>query len=256
MSRTAPRLRLEPCEDRSLPAAGLFVNTPPIDPAQLSHMEDEDEDDEYATPASSEGRAGAKMSPADAANAQVVAYIAETYPAIPPTPAGPAPPPPAAPPGLPTATLPVPTLTAVAPVPPPASVPTPAPSQPPVEQVVPRTTGDDTDDRREELPPTPLAEIEDPPVVSESEFPPAGLVNFPPLGDLSLHADLGRWGAAVGRLLDGLDTNFPDAESPWARLGYWALAVGAVGVSVELTRQGLRVRRPEPVDGPPLPVAR
>lgn len=252
MSRTAPRLRLELWEDRSLPAAGLYVNTPPIDPAQLSHRAagaEPDDDAEYATAS----QPGSKTSPADAAYAQVVAYIAETYPAIPPTPASPAPPSPAALPGTPTAT-PAPVVTAVPVPPPPAPAPTPTP---PAQAAVP-PAGDDADDGAEEPPPTPPAPAEDPPVVSDTAFSPAGLVNFPPLDDPSLRADVGRWAASVGRLLDGLDVGagLPDAESPWARLGYWALTVGAVGVSVELTRQGLRARRPEPVDGPPLPVAR
>ncbi|MBO0700620.1 MAG: hypothetical protein J2P46_19645, partial [Zavarzinella sp.] len=101
---------------------------------------------------------------------------------------------------------------------------------------------------------------EEPPPGSEAEPPPAGSASpvLPFIGDLELHVDLAGWANAAGELFDGLDAVFSplDGESPWARLGYWALAVGAVGVTVELTRQGLRKKSPEPGAVPILPGAR
>jgi hypothetical protein len=61
--------------------------------------------------------------------------------------------------------------------------------------------------------------------------------------------DLAGWERAATRLLDGLDAadrDALDAESPWVRLGYWVVTTAAVGVAVELARQGLRVRPPGP----------
>ena len=75
---------------------------------------------------------------------------------------------------------------------------------------------------------------------------------MPFLDNLDLRVDLGGWARTAGELLDVLDgVGSPlDAESPWSKLGYWALAVGTVGVTVELTRQGLRTRSPDTEDGP------
>jgi hypothetical protein len=108
-----------------------------------------------------------------------------------------------------------------------------------------------------DLPAGPPAALGDPPAVPDGEFPPVGSV-LPSFDDLSLQLNLAGWANAASRLFSGLDAavGLPDAESPWARLGYWALVIGTVGVTVELTRQGLRAKQPEPGSGPPFPVTR
>jgi hypothetical protein len=113
------------------------------------------------------------------------------------------------------------------------------------------------DDEPADPPPAgPPSGDQDQPAIPEAEFPSPGPTpsDSPLIVDLDLHVDLGRWARTAARLLDGLDAVVSplDGDSPWARLGYWALAVGTVGVTVELTRQGLRTKRPESEDGPTL----
>jgi hypothetical protein len=136
----------------------------------------------------------------------------------------------------------------------PVVVPPAAPAVPVSAAVVP------PDDEPADPPPGPPSGDQDQPAIPETDFPPPGPApsGFPFIDDLDLHVDLGRWANTATRLLDGLDAVVSplDGDSPWARLGYWALAVGTVGVTIELTRQGLRTRRPESEDGPTLPGVR
>jgi hypothetical protein len=80
--------------------------------------------------------------------------------------------------------------------------------------------------------------------------------------ELAVRVELpSEWDQAAVRLLDSLDVsaeNALDPESPWARLGCWVVTVAAIGVSIELSRQGLRARRPdaEHVTTSALPVKR
>jgi hypothetical protein len=133
-------------------------------------------------------------------------------------------------------------------------LPPPALAVPTIAAVVP------ADDEPADPPPGPPSGDRDQPAVPEAEFPSPGPAPsaFPFIDDLDLHVDLAGWTNTATRLLDGLDAVVGplDGDSPWARLGYWALAVGTVGVTVELTRQGLRTRRPESEAGPTLPGAR
>jgi hypothetical protein len=97
----------------------------------------------------------------------------------------------------------------------------------------------------------------DPPPVDEQEQP-----SIPPSDDsaqqpgpspatlfdeLSVRLDVADWEHAAKRLLDGLDRvllDGTDTDSPMVRLSYWLGTAAALGVAVELTRHGLRARRP------------
>jgi len=267
MLRTPRRLRLESCEDRSLPAVLAPATHPPLDAASVSRSDPggkSDDDSEYAN----SGKPGAtatgtgRTTPgflAGTIGAQVPDYVVAAYPAIPPMSIGPtAPPPPPGQPGPPaaaSATLPITTIapapTAASPVSPPAS---------PVSDRAAAPLGDDRPDNGPvETVPIPAGGTGDPPAVRDTKFPPLGAVTsgLLTIGDLALRASVADW-AAGGRLLEGLDAvaDALDAESPWVRLGYWTLAVGAAGVTVELTRQGLRSKRPDPLQRPLPPVTR
>jgi hypothetical protein len=109
-----------------------------------------------------------------------------------------------------------------------------------------------------------VADPAPPPSGSEADEPlaaPASLLaRF--VDELAVRVDLpAEWDRAADRLLDSLDTfagNPLDLESPWVRLGCWVVTVVAIGVSIEMTRQGLRARQPdvEPATTPSLPVKR
>ncbi len=76
--------------------------------------------------------------------------------------------------------------------------------------------------------------------------PPAPVIDW--ADDLTAPVDVDGWEQATSRFLDSLETAIqnPDTdipESPWIRLGYWAVSVGAIVLAVELTRQGFRARR-------------
>jgi hypothetical protein len=202
--------------------------------------------------------AGKLNIPATDGRALVPDYVIAAYPAAPPMPTG------LTAPTLPVTTAPAPVFSM--PVVPP---PTPAPAPAPTGQVPPLATPKPpAPPPAEDLPadgpgdslPVPQDATGDQPAGSDTQFPPVGGIAsaIPFLDNLELRFNLGDWSDAATRLLDGLDAvaGLPDAESPWARLGYWALVVGTVGVTVELTRQGLRARQPEPASGPPLPVRR
>lgn len=255
MLRTARRLRLEPCEDRSLPSVPTPTPHPlPADsPAHVSgsnNSAEPDEDSEYANSA----KPGTTTSNQPAL---VPDYVIAAYPAAPPMPTGsPTPTVPAiataAPPvSVPTAPLPTPMPTPTGQLPPPSAPPQP-PAPPPAE--------DRPDDGVIDSMPASQSVTGDQPAASDTEFPPLGPVTsaIPFLENLELRFNVPDMAETVTKLFDGLDAvvGLPDAESPWARLGYWALVIGTVGVTVELTRQSLRARQPEPASGPPLPVTR
>ena len=73
-------------------------------------------------------------------------------------------------------------------------------------------------------------------------------VRIPSFDDLDLRVDLGSLASSASRLIDELQAGLSvlDSEPPLVRLGYWVLAMGTVGVAVELTRQGLRTKQPNP----------
>jgi hypothetical protein len=259
MLRTARLLRLEPCEDRSLPSVPTPISHPPADStAHVSSPNNPAEPDEASEYANS-ANPGATTSnpPGQVGPALVPDYVIAAYPSAPPMPtvATPstlpviaAPAPPASIPVVPLP-LPAPTLAGLVP-PPPATPPPPAP--PPPE--------DHSVDGAIDSVPAPQAATGDQPAASDTEFPPTGPVTsaIPFLENLDLRFNVADLAETATRLFDGLDAvvGLPDAESPWARLGYWALVVGTVGVAVELTRQGLRAKQPEPAGGPQLPVTR
>ncbi len=59
--------------------------------------------------------------------------------------------------------------------------------------------------------------------------------------------DVDNWKETATRLLDSLESATRDPlapESPWLRIGYWVVSIGAVGVAVEWARQSTRVRHP------------
>ncbi|HEX3147257.1 MAG TPA: hypothetical protein VHR66_04195 [Gemmataceae bacterium] len=271
------RLLLESCEDRSLPS-GLAPNAAPTTsnsptahtsatPAKNTDAptDDDDDDAEYANDAksatTSEGAEYNTPSPSterqlEYLTAGPIYYPPSYYPSSPPLPTGP--------------TTPIAAESRV-----PAASVAPAnvvvnvqevldvspPQQPPVIRTVaaPVPVAPQQDD--DSGPPAgPPAATENLPPVSDIESPPVGPVSsgIPVLDDLDIHVNLDGWAQAATRLLNGLDamTSPLDGESPWVRLGYWALAVGTVGVSIELTRQGLRARSPEPEDDLVLPVTR
>jgi hypothetical protein len=265
MLRPARRLQLEPCEDRSLPSALVPTTRPPAETAHTSTAAGTESTDDEATeytnsakPATQPGTGRANLA-AEIARALVPDYVVAAYPAIPPMPMGStAPATPAvtspAPAGAPT---PAPVVAAISPAPAPAvQPPPPAPAIPEQAAVVP--ADDRPDDGPVESPGYPSG-TGDQPAILDAEFPPVGpVVAGLVIGDLDLRVHLAGWTATAGRLLDGLDAVVDtfDAESPWVRLGYWALAIGTVGVTVELTRQGLRTKPPDPLRGPSLPVTR
>jgi hypothetical protein len=248
-----PRLRLEPCEDRALSAAVTPTAPPDAHPTVQSpatdHDTEADEAAEYANPkgTGSEDRSpGGRMTDPKPATARE--YGPTYYPAAPPLPLGPtvaaAPAAVIAPPPI----RPAPVLVGMG-EPPAAPVVVPPVSATPLPEGAPVVPLDDGD------PPTgPPVGAGDQPAGTEPESPPAGPAPFdwPSIDNLDLRLDAAAWANAAGRLLDRLDAALDplDGESPWARLGYWALTVGAVGVTVELTRHGLRARAPEPEDGP------
>jgi hypothetical protein len=97
----------------------------------------------------------------------------------------------------------------------------------------------------------------DPPPVDEQEIPttpPADESTPQPgptpaslLDDLPISLSVAEWEHAAKQLLDGLDRVLIDAtdlDSPIVRLGYWIGTAAAVGVAIELTRHGVRARRP------------
>ena len=254
MFRTARRLRLEPFEDRFLPSAPVPIAHSPADTAAhaSSPAREADSDDaEYANKSKSD-----TASP-PTARVQVPDYVIAAYPAAPPMPAGlttskvpaAAPAPPGAAPAVPAMTP------APAPI---VQIPSPPPPAP--EQATPPPSDDRPDDGPIDAVPVPPVGTGEQPAGSDIEFPPVGGVSsaLPFLDNLDLRLNVSDWAEAATRLLDGLDTlvGLPDAESPWARLGYWALVIGTVGVTVELTRQGLRAKEPEPAGGPQFPVTR
>jgi hypothetical protein len=261
MLRTARRLRLESCEDRSLPSALASTPRPPVDTAHTSTAPEpaEDEATEYAD--SGQPLTRTPNRPAETARALVPDYVVAAYPAIPPIPAEPgAPPTPAVtPPGPPVAPNPVPGTAAIAAAASPAIQPAPPPPAIPERAAV-APPDDGPDDGPIEAPSGFPAGSGDQPAVADLEFPPVGAVSAGVLGvgELDLCVNLAGWSATAGRLLDGLDAvpHALDAESPWVRLGYWVLAIGTVGVTVELTRQGLRPKPPDPLQGPAIPVTR
>lgn len=68
-------------------------------------------------------------------------------------------------------------------------------------------------------------------------------------GDLPASPDLAEWAVAADQFLDSLGEALEDSAAPaavWERIGYWAVSVGAVGVALEVARQRLRVRSPNP----------
>ncbi len=68
--------------------------------------------------------------------------------------------------------------------------------------------------------------------------------------------DVDSWEQSATQLLEGLESAARDpgeTESLWVRIGYWAVSIGAVGLAIELTRQGFRVRSTNP-DTPELVV--
>lgn len=260
MLRTVRRLSLEPCEDRTLPAGLAPAAHPPLDTVAHSSRPDpgaeSDDDSEYAT-----ARPGSTVTarPAEGTPVLVPEFVVVAYPAIPPMPTrqtapamgAVAPPGPvAAVPALPAVAQFGPAPTPATPTPPPASVPAPTSAPPP----------DDGNDGPVELRPGAQGGTGEQRAVPDTEFPPVDAIVPAQLviRDLDLRVTLSGLSATAGRLLDGLDAvgDALDAESPWMRLGYWVLAVGTVGVTVELTRQGLRARQPEPAQGPSLPETR
>lgn len=260
MLRTARRLRLESCEDRSLPSALAPLTRPPTNTAHTSTAAEsaEDEATEYANSGQPVPRTSNQ--PTAFARALVPEYVVVAYPAIPPVPTGPAvlttpAVTPAAPPAVPTIG---PVVAAIGP-PPAPTVPPPPPAPAVHEQAAAVPPDNRPDGGPVESPGSP-AGTGDQPAILDGDFPPVGPVSvgLPGIGELDLRVNLAGWTATAGRLLDGLDgvANALDAESPWVRLGYWALAIGTVGVTVELTRQGLRAKPPDPLQGPPLPVTR
>jgi hypothetical protein len=75
--------------------------------------------------------------------------------------------------------------------------------------------------------------------------------------ELAVRVDLPEeWDRAAARLLDGLAATAETADPgpDWARLGYWAVSVAAVGVAVEFARQAARARRPEGETGDTRPL--
>ena len=258
---TVPRLQLESCEDRSLPSALASTPRPPVDTAHTSTAPEpaEDEATEYAN--SGQLLTRTPNRPAETARTLVPDYIVAAYPAIPPMPAEPAAPltPAVTPPGPPVAPNPVPGAAAIAAAPSPAIQPPPPPPAIPERAAI-APPDDGPDDGPIETPSGSPAGSGDQPAVTDLEFPPVGPVaaGLIGVGDLDLCVNVAGWAATAGRLLDGLDgvADALDGESPWVRLGYWALAIGTVGVTVELTRQGLRARSPDPLQGPTIPVTR
>jgi len=293
MARAANRsLRLEPCEDRAL----LAAITPVIDQsseivahapaASASHRVSypqanaSGDDSEYGTQARgtsnpskpsydrsdpsteySTGQRNYKLSSAEDARAEPSEYARTSLPAAPPMPVGIVAPEAAASDSPVAAGAPVSTSPVVVQPGPAPSVPVPPP--PPTPPTPPSNwgsgvapTGDDPTDSS----PVPARGPEEPPTESEPEETPAGSPNVVHLivGDLDLQVDLSGWATTAGKLLEGLDAVFnpPDDEFSWARLGYWALAVGAVGVTVELARQLPRKSPADPALIPNLAVAR
>jgi hypothetical protein len=269
MLRVERRLRLEPCEDRSLPAVLIPAAHPLTDsPAHVSTINsptpldsNEDEDAEYASAGTSasqpvsEAKGGSDL--INYLRAAGIAYTVATYPPAPPMPTELV----AAPalasrvPASSVGAQVAPVVVGNAPVAvPPTKQPAPAatlpernPMEPPVED--PSHTV-----------PTPQGGIVEEPPVPDIEVPPAGPTTFsiPFIEDLDLRLNLSAMTETATRLLDGLDTVLSpvDGEPPWIRLGYWTLAIGTVGVAVELTRQGLRAKAPDSEEGPKLPVTR
>jgi hypothetical protein len=259
MLRTARLLRLEPCEDRSLPSVPTPTPHPPANnPAHVSSSNNPAEPDEASEYANS-ANAGATASNQPAADgpALVPDYVIAAYPAAPPMPTVatiptlPVTSPPALPASIPVVPSPVPAPTLAGLVPPPPATPQPPAPPPPEERSV---------DGAIDSVPAPPAATGDQPAASDTEFPPIAPVTsaIPFLENFDIRFNISDMAETATRLFDGLDAVvcLPDAESPWARLGYWALVIGTVGVTVELTRQGLRAKQPEPAGGPPLPVSR
>src|SRR3954452_18072572 len=86
MLRTARRLQLESCEDRSLPSALAPTTRPPADTAHTSTAAEstDDEATEYAP--SGQPVTSTSNQPTEAARALVPDYVVAAYPAIPPMP--------------------------------------------------------------------------------------------------------------------------------------------------------------------------
>ncbi len=67
------------------------------------------------------------------------------------------------------------------------------------------------------------------------------------LDELSVRVNVADWERAATQLLDGLDRvllDVTDSESPVVRISYWIGAAAATGLAIELTRNGLRAKRP------------
>ena len=254
------RLRLEPCEDRALPAA-VTADVHPVIPSPTEHRATSNEADEYADPKpnrSESGSSGGRMmypKPAEDPRAEALEYARPSLPASPPLPQGP------------TAQ----TGPAVIPVAPsirsrPVVVMGEGPAAPvavplPPAPVVPESAaGVPSEDEVDGQPPVAAGGGQDVPITPEAEVPSVDPIpsEWPLLEDLDLHVNLAGWANSAAHLLDGLDAVLAplEGESPWARLGYWALAIGTVGVTVELTRQGLRTRLPERNESPTFPGTR
>lgn len=145
-----------------------------------------------------------------------------------------------------------------APNPPPAAAPAPVAVAPPADEVV------EVAGRPESDPAAGDKSVEAPaavpvPVAAEPEGASSAASTVTRLVDeLAVRADLpASWDEAADRLLDGLAaaTGAVDPGPDWARVGYWAVSVAAVGVAVEFARHAARARRPDAEPGEPRPLA-
>ena len=255
------RLRLESCEDRSLPSALAPLTRPPTNTAHTSTAAEsaEDEATEYANSGQPVPRTSNQ--PTAFARALVPEYVVVAYPAIPPVPTGPAVlTTPAVTPAVPPA---VPTIgPVVAAIGPPSrpNRPDPPPPAPAVHEQAAAAPQDNRPDGGPVESPGPPAGSGDQPAILDGDFPPVGPVSvgLPGIGELDLRVNLAGWTATAGRLLDGLDgvANCARRRVPMgpARL----LGTG--------DRDRRRHRRADPagatgeaagpLQGPPLPVTR
>jgi hypothetical protein len=256
------RLRVEPLEERWLPAASVAPVRPPISQtgsaastqAEATNNASEyengaDGDEHYATTSAGESPSEYKSSRNQLSNARFENpyFFNNRYYAVVAIPPPPAPAVPAK--GTVDASATEPRIVSRPPdqVSSPVSddqpaVPISAPSEshplPSIPEPAPEMPPDPPPVDEQEVPTTPP---------TEESMPQPGATPAELLDDLTVRLRAGELEQAARRLLDGLDrviANVTDLDSPWVRLGYWIGTAAAVGVAIELTRHGLRTRRP------------